>query len=163
MKLIIMRHAEAEAAGVVPGGGDFERRLTETGRADAARMARLAQATGWQIARVRTSPLVRARETGSIVAETLGIASQTEPLLTSGMDPGESLSLFDGIDSNTVEIWVFHAPDVQSLSAELMGVRESAFYFTPGAMLALNLALPRPSGRGMLIWNAQPEYLRELL
>ncbi|MEQ9365551.1 MAG: histidine phosphatase family protein [Leptospirales bacterium] len=171
MKLIIMRHAEAEPAGVVPGGGDFERRLTPTGRSDVQRMTRLAAATGWRFQDIRTSPLIRTRETGALLGEHFVSLRETgatvsDPTITSearlepGFDLDGALDLFTGMDSNAVAIWVFHAPDVQRLAAALVGVREDAFYFTPGAMLALNLNMPRPAGRGMIIWNAQPEYLR---
>ncbi len=171
MKLIIMRHAEAESPGIVPGGGDFERRLTATGRSDAERMARLAAATGWQIQEIRTSPLVRTRETGDLLkkqfdelrragASTADPVVSVENRLEPGFDLNGALDIFAEVDSNAVAIWVFHAPDVQRLAAALIGGRESAFYFTPGAMLALNLRMPRPVGTGMMIWNSQPEYLR---
>ncbi|MCR9143482.1 MAG: histidine phosphatase family protein [bacterium] len=171
MKLIIMRHGEAEPPGVVPGGGDFDRRLTATGRSDMERMARLAAATGWRFDEIRTSPLVRTRETGALIEKHLaqlreeGLTSaqpghSVEERLAPGFDLDGALDIFNELDSNAVAIWIFHAPDVQRLSAALLGVREDAFYFTPGAMLALNLRLPRPAGRGMIIWNAQPEYLR---
>lgn len=166
MKLIIMRHAEAEAPGLVSGGGDFDRRLTETGRADAARMARLLQSTGWQVSEIRTSPLVRTRETGTLIAENL-TNSPAQPEVAAQLEPGfamdGALDLFIEVDANAVAVWVFHAPDVQRLSAALLGLRESAFYFSPGTMLALNLPASQPAGRGMLIWKAQPEYLRQVI
>lgn len=163
MKLIIMRHAEAEPPGLVPGGGDYERRLTETGRADAARMARLLNSTGWQVSEIRTSPLVRTRETGALLAENLqsqGVLPAVDSRLEPGFELNGALDLFTEVEANTVAVWVFHAPDVQRLSSALLGLRESAFYFSPGTMLALNLPVPRAAGRGMLIWSAQPEYLR---
>ncbi len=163
MKLIIMRHAEAESPGL---GGDFERRLTATGRADAARMARLLQSTGWSISEIRTSPLVRTRETGALLAENLPDSS-AQPVVESRLEPGfdldGALDLFTEVDANAVAVWVFHAPDVQRLSAALLGLRESAFYFSPGTMLALNLPVPSAAGRGMLVWKAQPEYLRGVI
>lgn len=173
MKLIIMRHAEAEAPGMVAGGGDFERRLTATGRTDVGRMAQLAAATGWQINEIRTSPLVRTRETGALLCDHFerlreagttrsDPAITTEPRLEPGFDLDRALDIFSEVDSNAVAIWVFHAPDVQRLTAALVGVQEDAFYFTPGAMLALNLHMPRPTGRAMIIWNTQPEYVRDL-
>lgn len=135
------------------------------------RMARLAAATGWRFDEIRTSPLVRTRETGALICEkleSLHAGGQTpakptiavEERLAPGFDLDGALDIFSEVDPNAVAIWIFHAPDVQRLSAALMGVREDVFYFTPGAMLAVNLRLPRPAGRGMIIWNSQPEYLR---
>lgn len=172
MKLIIMRHAEAEPAGVVPGG-DNERRLTATGRTDAARMAQLAAGTRWPIAEIRTSPLARTRETGSIVSDQFRQLRErdpkvsdpqllVEPRLAPGFDLEPALEILDELGSSGIALWVFHAPDVQRLAAALVGAREEAFYFTPGAMLVLNLPLPRPLGRAMIVWQNQPEYIREL-
>jgi phosphohistidine phosphatase SixA len=137
-------------------------------------MARLLAATGWAITRIRTSPLVRTCESGAILSEglrefransELPLAPEviTEKRLAPGFDLDTALQILDEHQSNDVAVWIFHAPDVQRLAAELVGLRESAFYFTPGSMLALNLPLPQPAGKALLVWEAQPEYLRQLL
>lgn len=158
-----MRHGEAE-----PGIDDFQRRLTDTGRSDVARMGRFIAATGWKIGEVRTSPLVRTKETGDLLSKSMAAAGAGTPRLSEeqrlgpGFDIEDALDLFDEIDANSVAVWVFHAPDVMRLAGSLTGLRESGFYFTPGSVLALNLPLPRPTGRGMIVWQLQPEYIRNV-
>ena len=72
MRLVLLRHGDAEAYATT-AEGDFKRRLTPEGiermRAEAAGMRRL----GMTFDVIVTSPLLRARETAEIVAETLGL------------------------------------------------------------------------------------------
>ncbi len=63
--LSLFRHAKAEQA--LPGQGDFDRRLTERGRADAARMGALLADLGIELAIV--SPAARTRETWETATE----------------------------------------------------------------------------------------------
>ncbi len=163
MKLLIMRHGEAE-----PGIDDFQRRLTDTGRSDVARMGRFIAGTGWKVGEVRTSPLARTKETGDQLTRSLANAGggnprlSEEPRLAPGFAIDDALDIFDELDANSVSIWIFHAPDVMRLAGALTGLREGGFYFTPGSVLALNLPFPRPTGRGMIVWQLQPEYIRAL-
>lgn len=67
MKLLIIRHGQSEADGlnVCEGRADFS--LTKKGREDAAAMAKYL--TGrYNISRIYTSPLLRARETALEIA-----------------------------------------------------------------------------------------------
>lgn len=68
LRLLLLRHAEAQA---VAGGGDIERPLTATGRADARRMGAYFRKSGVAPDLVLVSPARRARETFEIVESEL--------------------------------------------------------------------------------------------
>lgn len=66
-RLILMRHAQARAAG--PGGEDIDRRLTPTGQADARLMGRLLNDQNLIPDQALISAAVRAQETWAAVSE----------------------------------------------------------------------------------------------
>lgn len=78
MNLIIVRHGESEAAlkGIVEGRADF--RLTERGRRQAGLLGEWITAR-WQVTRIYTSPLLRARETAEAIAQAAGIGMTEDP------------------------------------------------------------------------------------
>ncbi len=156
MKLILARHAEAES-----GTDDFARNLTEAGRADARRMGHLIAATGWKLAGIKHSPLVRARQTAEVLAETLGKSDlmREETSLSPGVNPEAAGSKLLEYGANDVILWVFHAPDVNRFASYLLGVAERALYVPPGTAIALNVSLPPAAGNAVLIWAMQPEYI----
>ncbi len=166
VKLILMRHGEAE-----DGLIDASRALTGGGQNDVCSMARVLDASGWPLGEIRTSPLVRTRQTGAIMADTLrelnpkrygGIKLEIDPRLAPGVDLDLFLEIFYEIDASQGAVWVFHSPDVARAAAILTGNRDACFYFTPGSMLALSAPAPNPAGRCLIVWQQQPEYVRSL-
>jgi phosphohistidine phosphatase len=71
-RVLMMRHAEAKPA--QGGEQDFERPLSQRGRAAALAAARQIAASGLAIDRLLVSPARRTLETGAIVAAELGAA-----------------------------------------------------------------------------------------
>ncbi len=166
VKLIIMRHGEAE-----DGLVDANRALTPGGQQDVRSMARVLQASGWNLGEIRTSPLVRTRQTGAVMADALreanptrygGLKLESDPRLAPGLDLDAFLEIFYEVDANQGAVWIFHAPDVARAAAVLTGNRDACFYFTPGSMLALSAPAPNPAGRCLIVWQQQPEYMRSL-
>lgn len=166
MKLLLMRHAEAEAGS---GGPDEDRALNEQGRADLRRMATLIAACEWKLLRIRHSPLLRAAQTatglGQHLSELQGRSPivEVDPRLRPDAGPEQFADVFADDSGEGCSLWVFHAPDVMQAAAWFTGGRDSSFYFTPGSVLALNTPGPNPVGRAMIVWQAQPEYVRRLL
>ena len=74
--LILLRHAKAETPGELP---DFERRLTEKGRADADAAGSWLADTKWAPGLVLCSPATRTRETWQEVAIALAQAAPEAP------------------------------------------------------------------------------------
>jgi phosphohistidine phosphatase len=126
LKLLLIRHAEA-----APGEPDDLRRLTPAGR-DAARA--LGERIG-HVDVVLTSPLLRARETGVLVARGAGCRAEPDERLAPGADAAGVREAVAG--RGGVVAVVAHQPDCSRIAAELTGGDEPAF--APAAMLEIEL------------------------
>ena len=167
MKLILMRHAEAEA-----GPDDEARPLSSRGREDIGLSARFLHATGWLLNESLASPLLRAQQTQQILGQELKKLGALAPSYSEKTDPNlrpgapsikTAMQCLKAKDNNFCALWIFHAPDIAHLASALSAMPAAGYYFTPGSMLALNLTLPNLAEKAMQIWQNQPEYLRNLL
>ncbi|MBP7282300.1 MAG: phosphohistidine phosphatase SixA [Leptospiraceae bacterium] len=161
MKLIIGRHGEAESNSLT--GLDKDRRLTEKGRADIARMADFILNTPLKVTQIFHSPYIRTNETAEIYSEILQFQGSLNPansLLpsTDYTDLIPTLSKFS--NSDTVLI-IGHNPDVSFFAAKLIQDESLSrtFGFTPGTTVAINIAKENFL-RGQLIWMISPEFLK---
>jgi len=155
MKLIAGRHGEAEAA-----PNDFERHLTEKGRKDIEGLAQIVLNTHWSFKEIRCSPVLRAVQTAQILADNLGgLNLVRDERLAPGFEIEDIFELLNSYKPSDSCIWIYHAPDIQRLVSRLVGVPDSALYFPPGTMAAMNLPLPALEGRSMLVWKMQPELI----
>jgi len=135
MHVLLVRHAEA-----APGQPDDLRPLTPNGREQALRLGERLREDGVRADVVLTSPLLRARETGQLIARKLG----AEVAVAEELAPGataESLAraVRDamGPGAGTV-IAVGHQPDCGRIAAALTGDPEPAF--PPAGALTINLS-----------------------
>ncbi|MEW6713450.1 MAG: histidine phosphatase family protein [Candidatus Riflebacteria bacterium] len=153
MKLVLMRHAEAFDALQNP-----DRPLTSEGRDDAARMGRMLAETGWAWKELRSSPVIRARETAEIVAPILNVGVQIEQTLEPGCSYRSIASLLRPEENSSARLFVLHMPDIAVIAGELLGLPADRMFFSPGSAIGINLAGPnRPEG--MLIFQYQPGLL----
>lgn len=134
MHVLLVRHAEA-----APGQPDDLRPLTPNGREQARRLGERLREDGVHADVVLTSPLLRARETGQLIARKLG----AEVAVAEELAPGataESLARAvrdaTGPSAGTV-IAVGHQPDCGRIAAALTGEPEPAF--PPAGSLAVSL------------------------
>jgi phosphohistidine phosphatase len=124
--LLLIRHAEA-----APGEPDDLRPLTAAGRAAARTLGeRIGRADA-----VLTSPLLRARETGELVARGAGCASEPDERLAPGADADAVREAVAG--RGEVVAVVGHQPDCSRIAAELTGGPEPPF--APAAMIEIEL------------------------
>ena len=119
MRLYLVRHAEA-----APGDPDELRPLTAAGR-------RQARAVGERLARegppdaVVTSPLLRARETGDLIARGTGVAAVADERLAPGATAQDVLAAAAGRGGTVVVVG--HQPDCGRIAGELSGGAEPPF------------------------------------
>lgn len=141
MKLILVRHCEAEAHHT-----DSERKLTAQGEKDALQLGKIIKSIRWPVREIRTSPIKRAVQTGNLLNQGLGL--QANVVQDHALSPGfDVVSLFSTLSPmDGAALLVFHAPDVHRLSAYITGAPESAFYFPVGGFVALNVANTRAGG-----------------
>ncbi len=104
----LVRHGQAEAK--EEGDDDDARRLSAEGRAAFAALAR-ALAPSLPLRRIATSPAVRARETGEILAAATGAPTAPEPALAPGRSGAEAL-LARGREAGDGVALVGHNPEM---------------------------------------------------
>ena len=135
MQLYLVRHAEA-----APGQPDELRPLTPEGRDQARRLGERLREDGVRAGVVLTSPLLRARETGQLIARELGAELAVAEELAPGATPDSLARLVREAvqpSAGTV-IAVGHQPDCSRIAAVLTGEPEPPF--PPAGSLAISLS-----------------------
>jgi phosphohistidine phosphatase len=133
MRLYLVRHAEA-----APGDPDELRPLTPNGREQARRLAEQLRDDGVRADVVITSPLLRARETGNLIARELGAeVSVTEELAPGATPDSLTRAVREVSAGERAVIAVGHQPDCSRIAAALTGEPEPAF--PPAASVAISL------------------------
>ncbi|MGZ4137775.1 MAG: SixA phosphatase family protein [Gaiellaceae bacterium] len=127
MRLFLVRHARA-----APGDPDDLRRLTAEGRAAARAVGE--QLAAHEPAAVLTSPLLRARETGDLIARACGLRAEPDERLSPGATADTLRDAAAGRGKTVVAVG--HQPDCSEIVLALTG-REVAF--APGAVQELEL------------------------
>jgi phosphohistidine phosphatase len=166
MKLLIIRHALAEDKELwaQTGASDDDRPLTVEGRAKMAKTASGLHSIISDIKLLATSPLLRARQTGEIVAAEYGlsIVSITETLVPS-RPSADFVAWLAGRGSTGVVAVVGHEPHLGALATSLVsGVEESHIELKKGAACLVSFAGVPAAGGGRLRWLMQPSHLRRL-
>lgn len=117
-RLILIRHAEAERDNP-PGGGDFDRSLTDRGRHEATRLGvRLAEA-GVTPDVALVSSAVRTRETWEYVAKAWGAVETRATRDLYNAEAETLLAAAKAADEATVAV-VAHNPAAQALAIRLL-------------------------------------------
>jgi phosphohistidine phosphatase len=139
MRLILVRHAEAEAE--APGTmGDFGRALTHRGREQAVDTGAFIKGRlkRKDAPRVWTSPFVRAVQTAEeLAAQIPHAAVSVAEALGSGQSVGGQFNLCLTLNADEDAILVGHEPLMSELGAELLELRVLPFTFAKGACLIL--------------------------
>jgi phosphohistidine phosphatase len=137
----LIRHARAE--GAAPGG-DASRRLTPGGR-DAFRETVVSLAGRLELTSIHASPLLRARQTGELLAAITGAPLEEDEELASGTSTGRQL-LELALELGAGSALVGHNPELASAIALAAG---HDLEVPPGTVAAVGLD-------GRLAWVARP-------
>ena len=161
MTIYLVRHAWAEDRDDALYPNDDLRPLARKGRKRFRRLARRLSKRGFDAAHIATSPLVRCRQTADILAEYV----PSEPLITEldALRPGSQLEpLIDWTHKQQGQnvAWVGHAPDVDQLTAALIGDKKATIEFDKGAVAAIAFDSEPAAGQGVLRWLAVAELLK---
>ncbi|MDS4073739.1 MAG: phosphohistidine phosphatase SixA [Defluviicoccus sp.] len=155
MRLYLVQHGEA-----LPETVDRERRLSERGRADVARMAAFLGAAGVRVARVYESGKTRAHETATILAEK--IAPGVPPKAVAGLAPSDPIeqTLSELAIRDEDVMLVGHLPFMGRLASMLVSGRDDppVFEFEPGTVVCLERI---EEGLWAAAWMLRPELLGE--
>src|SRR5262249_34545717 len=140
---------------------DAMRPLTEKGRKRFRRMAKKLAKRGVNPQLVGSSALVRARETAEILSESCPVKPRVEVL--DDLAPGGRLEpLLDWTrrQAQPEVAWVGHAPDIESLAADLIGAGNGQIGFEKGTVAAIRFSGPISAGAGELVWLMTAQLLR---
>jgi phosphohistidine phosphatase len=163
MRLYLVRHALAEDHNPA---GDAERALTQKGR---LRMAE--EAKGLRDLKVRpeiilSSPLRRALETATIIAEGLGgiRLEQLPELGQSACGPSEILAALRAYNNLKEIALVGHQPGLGELASFMLtgSTSDCQIEFKKGAVVCLGQADGALEERFVLLWSLPPKLLRSL-
>jgi phosphohistidine phosphatase len=154
--LYFVRHGVAEEPQTWRGS-DFDRPLTEKGRKQMTHVAKSLTDAEIEVDLIVTSPLVRARETATILAKRLGV----EQVLDDGR-------IADGFDVNALQeilhdhdgighlMLVGHEPTMSAVVGRAIG--GAHVEFKKGAIACLDFPWPAAT-QGTLLWLAPPKLL----
>ena len=160
MFIYIARHAWAGEYGDPRWPDDSLRELTPEGIERYTLVVQALAARGFAPQRIATSPYARCRQTADIIA--LNIAGNPPIEELAALEPGADLEpLLDWSraqgDGNTC--WVGHSPDVEWLTAALIGDNNARIRFAKGAVAAINFESEIVAGSGELYWLATAKSL----
>lgn len=165
MQLLIIRHAIAEDREEFAKSGepDDARPLTAFGKQRMVRNVRGLKRVVPAIDLLATSPLVRAVQTASVIADAYGIGEVAVCEAMRPERPIKDLARWLGRNrEHDVVAVVGHDPHVSVLATWLMtGLEEPRVVFKKGGCLMLDVP-NRPSGGATLLWAMAPAQLRRL-
>jgi len=152
MRLCFLRHGEADWPNW--DKPDDERPLTERGRKEVKRVARLLEHLKFVPNAILTSPLPRASQTAEIVGKRLSIELQTEPGLAHGFNIERLRRMLAKRVPECVVV-VGHEPEFSEVIRELTGGKIKI----SKAGVAL-LEINRGCTAGTLLWLFPPKFAK---
>ena len=162
--LYLVRHGIAEDASST--GSDADRCLTDDGVRKMRRAARGLRRLGIVPDAVLTSPLRRAEQTATILAEVLSrdLTVERYPPLEPGHAAKEVLDGLSQYARARHIVLVGHQPDLGRLASHLLtgAANRAPLAFKKGAVAAIEVASLPPQGAGELQWFLTPSQLRAI-
>jgi phosphohistidine phosphatase len=155
MDLYLIRHAEAVELDPAGSMEDFDRPLTENGKAQAAHLAKALPARGARIDRLIVSPLVRAVQTAEPLIAGWGLPTDAvidcEELAPGGRR--RKLAKLIGKQSAGAVGLVGHQPDLSEFAAWLIGSKDAQIKLDKaGVALVRIVGNELKKGTGELVW-----------
>jgi phosphohistidine phosphatase len=140
---IFLRHADA-APSVT---GDFDRELTAKGLDQADRVGRYCAQIGLIPGVIKTSPVVRARQTAELVAKRLGgIPVHEAGWLACGMRPETCANEIGSAGGEGPIFVVGHEPDFSMTIEWFLGSRAGSVHVRKASLIALNISAFQAGG-----------------
>jgi phosphohistidine phosphatase len=155
-ELYLLRHAHA---GDPEGwtGDDAARPLSPKGEGQAERLGVFLAGVGFRPDAIVSSPKLRARQTGEIVAGHLGLEVRLDERLGGGFDATTVDAILADLGGPSRPMLVGHDPDFSELLGWL--ARADGLTMKKGAFARVDVQGPAASGRGTLRWLVPPDLL----
>ena len=162
MKLVLMRHAEAEEFDPLRHAHDSQRPLTKAGIKLQCKLADALRRVGLKPTRMFTSLRLRARHTAEITAAALGLEQELRetPVLGDGYSSAALFKLLAECAEDETVLCVGHEPDLSEFFGTAVGgVGSINIKFVKSGVLGIKFdGKPRP-GAGKLIYFYRPQDL----
>lgn len=164
MKLILMRHAEAEKASLRRHSNDDPRPLSASGKKTQRAVAKALKQMKIKPGRILTSPRLRARQTAEITAKVLGLAKMVseEAALGERYSLKAALSLLVRCKPGETVVCVGHEPDLSELARALLGA-DFPMKFDKSAVMGIELNRRASRGAGTLLFFYRAQDLLRLV
>jgi phosphohistidine phosphatase len=157
MRVYFFRHGLAQPQNE-PGMMDHQRQLTAVGAARVRRAARAMRLLGVKATRLYSSPLIRARQTADILAQTLGVAVQVRSEVGPGFNAAAAASLLRDVGQDDEVIFVGHEPDFSATVQQMTG---ACIEMKKGGLARVDIDDYHPL-RGRLTWLISPRIFDEI-
>ncbi len=160
MFIYVARHAWAGERGDPRWPDDSLRELTADGIGRYTRVVKALADRGFNPERIATSPYSRCRQTAEIIAQYVAGNPKIDEL--EALEPGselEPLLEWSRAQGDRDTCWVGHSPDVERLTAELLGDGTARIRFAKGAVVAISFESEINAGAGELYWLATAKLL----
>lgn len=161
MDLYLIRHADAVPLGEGGITTDEERPLTDKGKDQAKALSLALQKHGIKLAKVFTSPLLRARQTAEeMVSSWQGPAPTLE--LCVHLAPGGKrkrlAKLLRALPNDSFAL-VGHQPDIAAFAAWLIGSKKAQLDIAKAGVACISCGIAPKKDSGTLLWLVTPEWL----
>jgi phosphohistidine phosphatase len=160
MFIYIARHAWAGERGDPRWPDDSLRELTPDGIERYKKVVKALAARGLAPQHIATSPYTRCRQTAEIIAN--HVDGNLEINEIEALEPGselEPLLEWSRAQGDADVCWVGHSPDVERLTADLIGDGSARIRFAKGAIAAISFESGINGGAGELYWLATAKSL----
>lgn len=161
MDVYLIRHADAVQLDETNPMDDFDRPLTEKGRAQSLHLAQALPARGARIERLFISPLVRAVQTAEPLIAASGLKGDAVVTCDELAPEGRCRKLARRINksaANAVGL-VGHRPDLNMFAAWLIGSKKAQIAMEKGGVILIRVDDEVDKGAGELIWSMPPEWI----
>lgn len=166
MKLLLMRHADADAVNPWAYPDDDLRPLSELGTSVQQDMARALKRLNIMPDRIITSPRVRTLQTAQITAKVLSLehALAESDVLGRGYSVAAVLKLLAAVPAQETVLCVGHEPDLHELSGALLGMASGpGIKFPKSGIMRIDFYSFPKAGAGSLRFFYRPRDLLALL
>lgn len=155
-RIYLIRHGKAEDYDIARHSSDSDRRLTPEGERELVEIGRHLRRLDEKIEVVLTSPLRRARETGEILAKSLGVGVEIFSELEPPMAPWRLLTKVRKREERRM-ILVGHEPGLGQTVAIWLGAGVQTTPMKKAGIARLDVTVEEDGGCVMLAWFAPPE------
>ena len=162
LELYLIRHGVAAERGE-DYPDDSKRPLTGSGMSKLRKEAKALNALEVGFDLIITSPLIRTKQTGEIISETLNgkpPVTTSDSLAPAGTPAAVMQELARHMRKARIAL-VGHEPNMGELAAFLIGAKVP-LPFKKGAICRIDFAVFPPKGKGELCWFIPPRMLRKL-